>query len=61
MIADLVGGYIHFVWCLVQVPIPPPASLWGHQGPPLTDIERFLSLAAPILGSRNHADLKLVR
>ena len=44
-----------------QVPLPAPASLWGHQAPPLTDVERFLSLAAPILGNRHYRDLKLVR
>jgi hypothetical protein len=45
----------------LQVPLPPPPpSAWGA-GQPLTDIERFISLATPLLPPKDPAQLKLVR
>lgn len=45
-----------------QVPLPPsPPPAWGGLGAPPTDIERFMSLATPLLPLKDPGQLKLVR
>lgn len=45
-----------------QVPLPPsPRPAWGGLGVPPTDIERFMSLATPLLPLKDPGQLKLVR